>query len=97
MSDRTTWTATEARALVGKRVRTTIEFSGVPTGTEATVTRADPGSDGWSVGLTWDLSHEPPAVWFGEVEGEPVTAIRTGKPLTDWFTRDEYERWIVEL
>ena len=81
MSKRT-WTEAEARALVGKRVRTTIEFSGVPAGTEATITRADPGSDGWTVGLTWDLEdHKGPG----------------RKPLTDWFTRDEYERWIEEL
>ena len=96
------FTESEARALVGKRIRTLTTWSGVEAGTTGTVTRADPAGrthegTAYDVAITWDLPTDPPAVWSGKVEGEPVVAIRTGKPLTDWFSKSEYERWIEEL
>lgn len=101
MSERN-FTETEARALVGKRIRTLTAWSGVEKGTTGTVTRADPAGrtrDGmaYDVAIEWDLPSAPPAVAVGTIEGEPVLAIRTGKPLTDWFSKSEYERWIEEL
>lgn len=91
------FTEAEARAKVGSRIRTLTAWSGVEAGTTGTVTRADRAGSGWDVAITWDLPTNPPAAGIGEVDGEPVLAVRTGKPLTDWFTKDEYERWIEEL
>jgi len=72
------FTEAEALALVGRRVRTRVAFSGVPAGTAARVTVADPGRAGWTVGLTWDLEAH-------------------GRPLTDWFSKGEYQKFIEEL
>lgn len=72
------FTQAEAVALVGRRVRTRVAFSGVAEGTTARVTRADPGRAGWTVGITWDLEDH-------------------GRPVTDWFSRAEYEKFIEEL
>lgn len=72
------FTEAEARALVGRRVRTKVNFSGVPAGTAARVTVADPGRVGWTVGLTWEMEAH-------------------GRPLTDWFSKAEFEKFIEEL
>lgn len=69
-----------ARALIGRCVRTLVEFSGVPTGTIGKVIRADPTADvdNYNVGIEWDMPHRH-------------------KPLVDWFSRDEYDRFLEEL
>lgn len=46
---------------------------------------------------TWDLPTDPLTAAGGQIGGEAVTVISGGKPLVDWFTREEYERWIEEL
>jgi hypothetical protein len=33
----------------------------------------------------------------GDVGGQPVTYILTGKPLVDWFTKSEYDKHLVEV
>lgn len=43
----------QGAAKVGKRVRTLVEFSGVPKGTTGIVTRYDEGA----VAIAWDLPH----------------------------------------
>lgn len=91
------FTESEARALVGKRIRTLTAWSGVEAGTTGTVTRADRAGAGWDVAITWNLPTDSRQVATGRIDGEPVTVITGGKPLTDWFTRDEYTRWIEEL
>ena len=96
MSKRT-WTEAEARALVGKRIKTLTAWSGVEEGTTGRVVRADRVGAGWDVGIQWDLPTDPLTVTRGQIAGEGVTVISGGKPLVDWFTRDEYEKWIVEL
>lgn len=82
--DRQLFTEEEAKALVGRTVRTTIAFSGVPAGTEATVIQADRSRDGFTVALQWHLPADP-ARGF------------SGKPLVDWFDKSEYDRWIEEV
>lgn len=96
MSKRT-WTEAEARALVGKRIKTLTAWSGVEEGTTGRVVRADRAGAGWDVGIQWDLPTDLPAVAMGNIDGEPVVVIRTGNPLTDWFSRDEYERYLIEI
>jgi len=75
----------EAEALQGNRIRTMIEFSGVPRDTTGTITGADKtgrntagvfmrlgkaGPEGYTVAIQWDLPGR-------------------GKPLVDWFSKAE--------
>jgi len=70
----------EAMALIGQRIRTSTEFSGVPAGMDGKVTRADSAGrdDGYTVAIQWEL---------------PGRA----NPLVDWFTRDEFYRYLDQL
>lgn len=100
------FTKTEAEAMVGKKIRTLVEFSGVPRGTSGRVIRADAAGrvqpafgktvDVYDLAIQWDVPTEPPAVMRGEAGGEPFLCIRSGKPLVDWFTREEFERFLLE-
>jgi hypothetical protein len=68
---------TDAEELLWRRVRTRVEFSGVPKGTTGAVVRVDKGSypEGYTVAIQWDLPNR-------------------AKPLVDWFTRDEYFKFL---
>ncbi len=66
----------EARGKVGKRIRTTVAFSGVPKGT--TGVALEPDDELVSLPIQWDLPG------------------RT-RPLVDWFTKWEYERYLEEI
>ena len=68
-----------AEAKIGKRVRSLIEFSGVPVGTSAVVFGASGEHGGYSLAIQWILPE------------------KHGKPLVDWFTRDEYEQFLIEI
>lgn len=61
-----------AAALIGRRVRSLVEFRGVPKGTTGKVVRADPTGNGdtYSVGVEWDLpySGKPPVDRFSRDE-----------------------------
>ena len=46
--------------------------------------------------IQWNIPTEPPQIIEGQIGGESVTFMRTGKPLVDWFTKEEYERFLVE-
>jgi hypothetical protein len=76
----------EALTKVGKRIQTGVEFSGVPRGSVGRVIRADRATGGFDLAIAWDLPSE-------------VRAFRADptKPLVDWFTKDEYERFLDEL
>jgi hypothetical protein len=96
----------EAAALVGKRVRSLVDFSGVPRGTTGLVVRADPAGrskspfgkpvEVFSVAIQWDLPERRPFAAVGIADGEPFVFVNTGKPLVDWFSKDEYDRYLVE-
>jgi hypothetical protein len=100
------FTKTEAEAKVGKKIRTLVEFSGVPKGTTGQVVRVDPmgktkpafgeASEVYDVVIQWNLTAEPAEVTRGESGGEPFILIQRGNPLEDWFAREEYERFLVE-
>jgi hypothetical protein len=94
MAERAYFTEDQACTLVGKRIKTLVAWSGVPARCTGQVTRADPGRDGWTVAITWELPRDPVQVGVGQVGGEPFLFVSGGKPLTDWFSRDEFERWI---
>jgi hypothetical protein len=76
----------EALTKVGKRIRTGVEFSGVPRGSVGRVIRADRATGGFDLAIAWDLPTE-------------VRAYRPDptKLVVDWFTKDEYERFLDEL
>lgn len=107
MVERRYFSQQEAEAKVGRRIRTLVTWSGVPKDTTGEVIRADPAGqaktpleepvDTFDVAIQWDLPRDPVQIGAGEVEGEPFIAITGGKPLVDWFTKDEYEQYLVEL
>ena len=100
------FTKGEAEAKVGRTIRTMVAWSWVPEGATGKVISVDsmgkmkPASrdayEVYDVVVQWDVPTDPPAIIEGEIGGEPVTFIRTGKPLVDWFTKEEYEKYLVE-
>jgi hypothetical protein len=87
------FTKTEADVLNGTRIRTMVEFSGVPQGTTGTVMGAaetgrdtaavfmqpgKAGSEGYTVAIQWDLPGRD-------------------KPLVDWFSKADFERYLQTL
>lgn len=70
------FTPEEAQAKVGKRIRTLVEFSGVPKGTNGVV--LPPTDKLVSLPIQWAL-------------------VGRLKPLVDWFTKWEYEKYLEEL
>ena len=102
------FTQAEAEGKVGRRIQTRVDFSGVPRGTTGQVISADEA--GWAkppfgkeeevydVAIQWDLPRpEPFADLVIPAGTEPYIHIQTGKPLVDWFTKDEYERYLDEV
>lgn len=70
----------EALAKVGHKIRTLIEFSGVPKGTTGIV--LEPNDRLVSLPIQWDLPERPYGAY--------------SKPLVDWFSKDEYEKFLEE-
>jgi hypothetical protein len=100
----------EAQAKVGRKVKTLVEWSGVPKNTSGRVIRADPAGkikspfgeaqEVFDVAIEWDLPRRQPwaeMVIPGEAPTEPYIHIRTGNPLVDWFTKAEYEQYLEEI
>ncbi|MDD5559010.1 hypothetical protein [Candidatus Methylomirabilis sp.] len=79
MSERILFDESAALAKVGRRIKTLVEFSGVPKDTLGEVTRADKSGEGYTLAIQWELPEH------------------CEKPLVDWFTRGEYERYLEEL
>lgn len=91
------FTREEAQAKMGERIRARVELAGVPIGTTGIVVRFDDdvGDDGYDLGVLWELPQGPPPFAFGELEGHTHVVFRVGKPFIDWFSRDEYERFLA--
>jgi hypothetical protein len=71
----------EAEELIGKRVQSLIEFSGIPRWTTGTITERYKTCFGhWGIGVTWDKK-----------------SALGGKPITDGFSKDEYERFLIVI
>jgi hypothetical protein len=91
------FTHKEALAKVGRPIQTLREFANAPPGTTGTVIEADRVSPiHYSLIIHWNLSNEKREQHF-EIGGEPVLFVTGGKPLVNWFSRDEYERFLCEL
>ncbi len=110
MKEREYFSFDEAQAKVGRRIKTRVEFSGVPKDTTGQVIRADPAGqtkppfgearDVFDVAIQWDLPRAQPLAELvipGDMPNEPYIFVRTGKPLVDWFTKSEYEQYLEEL
>lgn len=91
------FTEEEAQALVGKTIKTRVEWSGVPAGSLGTITRYDPMGDGYDIAITWDIPQPGPSVTPLQVGEELAWYVQTGKPLVDWFTKGEYETYLEEI
>ncbi len=76
------FTKAEAEEKIGRTVKTLTDYSGVPKGATGKVSHTDKTTDGWLVGIDWQLA----ARHFGT---EP-------RPLRDWFTRSEYNEYLIE-
>jgi hypothetical protein len=107
MIERKYFSQEEAQTKVGRRIRTRVAWSGVPEGTAGDVIRADPAGqtkqpfgkavEVFDVAIQWNLPAEPQRVGIGQLEGETFLVVTGGKPLVDWFTKDEYEKYLEEL
>lgn len=74
----------EALSKIGKKIRTKVDFSGVPAGTTGVVLR--PCSD--------DLTPEGNVRLLGVMWELPD---RVGSPLVDWFSKSEYMLYLEEI
>ncbi len=98
----------EAEAKVGQRVRTKVEFSGVPEGSIGLVIRADlmalprPAlgrmQPVYDVAVQWELPcPSAPTDLVRPAGSELYVHVQPGNPLVDWFTKSEYEDYLEEL
>ena len=110
MREREHFTQDEAQAKVGRRIKTLVEFSGVPKDTTGQVIRADAAGqtkppfgearEVFDVAIQWDLPGRQPLAELvipGEAPNDPYIYICSGNPLVDWFTKAEYEQYLQEL
>jgi hypothetical protein len=79
------FTKQEAETKIGKVIRSNAEFSGVPEGSTGRVVKAD------NMG---DVDNTGEDEWNAVIEWD---LPQRGKPVQDWFTKDEYERYLEEL
>lgn len=66
----------EIRTKLGQRIRTKVDFSSVPAGTEGIVAQVD-NYNKPTLGIVWDMPRQV--------------------PLMDWFSVDEYNRYLEEM
>jgi hypothetical protein len=87
------FTKQEAENLVGKHIRTRVQFSGVPEGAKGRVVKSD------YIGLGRDDNENIEGMYDVVIEWNlPNRQFRTQqRPLQDWFNKDEFERYLEEL
>ncbi len=79
------FTREEAAGKHGVIVQTIIAIFDVPTGTRGTVVHsAKTHDDGYSVAIEWQLASD-------------ADSTPSPEPITDWFTKSEYERYVIEI
>jgi hypothetical protein len=107
MIEREYFTQVEAESKVGRRIRTLVAWSGVPVNATGRVIAADPAGrvkppfeeaqETFNVAIEWDLPQEKPvAELVIPAAAGPYIFISAGKPLVDWFSKDEYKRYLEE-
>ena len=106
--ERKYFTQTEAQAKVGKAVRSLREFAGVPQGTSGNVISTDPAgfakppfgeaAEVYDVAIQWHLLlPKPSADLVTTGAGDTYIEIHRNQPLVDWFTKDDYEKYLEEV
>src|SRR3974390_2536115 len=82
----------DARAHVGDRVQALEDFPAVPAGTVGRVVRARRfESERWVVSVEWDLPRRR-SLHFATVLNFSFNFQTQARPVTDQFTKDEFER-----
>ncbi len=95
--EREYFTREEAEGKVGKRIQARREFSHIPQGTEGTVVVIDQTSPSdYSLHPVGGVPN-PRGEKHLDIGSEPVLFVSGGKPFFDWFTRDEYVRYLREI
>lgn len=90
--ERTYFTDAEARTEVGSIVEALADFPSVPKGSRGTVVKVKRyAKDKWAARVEWDL---PRQSWFiaAMVLDASVNFLQRSKPVTDEFSKSEYER-----
>ena len=88
------FTESEARAHVGDRVEALKDFPSVPVGTPGKVVRARKvDSDAWVVRVEWALARRR-SQYFATVVNFSFNFQTQSKPVTDEFSKDEFERLV---
>ena len=91
------FTAEDAQAKVGQRIQALRELSRVPPGTTGVVIETDQAfPTAHSLVIRWDVANERREEHLN-IGGAPVLFVSGGKPLVDWFSRDEYESYLREV
>jgi len=86
------FTESEARAHVGDRVEALTDFPSVPAGTPGKVVRALKfATDGWVVRVEWALPRRR-SQYFATVVNFSFNFQTQSSPVTDEFSKDEFER-----
>ena len=91
------FTESEAHDRVGERVEALSDFPSVPAGTVGRVVRARKmESDGWVVCVEWALPRKC-SQYFATVVNVSFNFETQSHPVTDEFTKDEFERLVGVL
>ena len=79
---------TTALGKIGKKIKTSVEFAGVPRGTTGKVIKTeavghsllknDKRDESYDLAIEWELPERC-------------------QPLVDWFSKNEYERFLIEV
>jgi len=89
------FTESEARAHVGDRVEALTDFPSVPAGTAGKVVRARKlNSDAWVVRVEWHLPRRG-SQYFATVINFSFNFQTQSNPVTDEFSKDEFERLVA--
>jgi hypothetical protein len=92
--ERTFFTKDEARNEIGNSIEALSDFPSVPKGTRGTVVRANQyAQDKWVVLVEWDLPVETHIIEATIVDVS-LNFYKRSKPVTDQFSKTEYERLV---
>jgi len=88
------FTESEARAHVGERLEALSDFPSVPAGTSGKVVRARRvDSDDWVVCVEWTIPRKR-SLYFATIVNISFNFETQSNPLTDEFSKDEFERLV---
>jgi hypothetical protein len=86
------FTRAEAAEKQGLMVQTHVAIFDIPKGTCGTVVHAAMTDDGYSVAVAWHVTPDRPHDSHVDTDLAP-----SSDTILDWFTKNEYERYLTEL